>query len=364
MKGIPLLLFFLTALWLGGCSPEPEKSMDKEEAVNASDNGLRQNKAEAILTDLNIPWSIQKSGEVFYISERTGSIVHRQDGKMKRQKVELEKRLSQNPEAGLLGFVLAPDFETIPQAFAYYTYDQNGNPINRVVLLSLEGDTWKEIRVLLDKIPSGTYHHGGRIKVGPDGKLFVTTGDAHQDEIAQEMQSLGGKILRMNLDGSIPNDNPDPNSYVYSLGHRNPQGLAWDEAGQLYSSEHGPSAHDEINIIKPGKNYGWPLITGNETRPGLESPLFQSADDTWAPSGIAYHEGAIYAAALRGEAVKAFHLKTKQKQLDNVVEGLGRVRDVLIDGDSLYFITNNTDGRGTPGEGNDKLYRLTLSSLK
>ncbi|RFU69157.1 quinoprotein glucose dehydrogenase [Peribacillus saganii] len=361
MKGIPLFLLFLTVFWLGGCSPEPERSVDqKEEAIDASGNSVRQEKAEVILTDLDVPWTIQKTGEEFYISERTGSIVHWKNGEMKRQNVELGKRLSQNPEAGLLGFVLAPNFETSHLAFVYYTYEQNGNPKNRVVSLLFENDRWQEKRVLLDGIPSGTYHHGGRMKIGPDGKLFVITGDAHQDEIAQEMQSLGGKILRMNLDGSIPSDNPFPNSYVYSLGHRNPQGLAWDEDGQLYSSEHGPSAHDEINAIKPGKNYGWPLITGDETKPGLESPLFQSGDDTWAPSGIDYHEDTIYAAALRGQAVKAFHLKTKK--INNVVEGLGRIRDVLIDGNYLYFISNNTDGRGTPREGDDKLYRMDLLS--
>lgn len=361
IKQCVILLF--AAIMASGCSGnrQEEQDLDGPKGVETSGEPAKQEKAEVLLTNLRIPWSIQKSDDTFYLSERTGTIVKLEKGQMAREKAVLAKMLSANPEAGLLGFVLAPDFKETKKAFAYYTYDQNEKAINRIVLLGYNDNQWMEEKVLLDGIPSGQYHHGGRLAIGPDNKMYATTGDAKEDEIAQDKNSLGGKILRLNLDGGIPEDNPFLNSYIYSLGHRNPQGLAWDEEGQLYSSEHGPSGLDEINKIMAGRNYGWPLITGDEKKAGMESPLFHAGTNTWAPSGIAYHKGVIYAAALRGEAVKGFDLKNK-KQFD-VFTGAGRIRDVFIDGTYLYFVTNNTDGRGNPDKDDDKLYRLPLSSL-
>ncbi|RFU62523.1 PQQ-dependent sugar dehydrogenase [Peribacillus glennii] len=354
------LILSFAMIIASGCSVNINKDQEKTSPQPAETSGqpAKQEQAEVLLTKLKVSWSIQKTGETIYLSERTGNIVKWDKGKMAREKVNLKKKLSANPEAGLLGFVLARDFKTTNQAFAYYTYDENGESLNRIVLLGYKDDQWTEEKVLLDGIPSGQYHHGGRLKIGPDGKLYATAGDAHQDEIAQDKSSLGGKILRLNLDGSIPGDNPFPNSYVYSLGHRNPQGLAWDEKGQLYSSEHGPSGHDELNKIITGHNYGWPLIIGDEKKNGMERPLFHSGTNTWAPSGIAFEKGIIYAAALRGEAVKGFDLG-KREEFD-VFTGAGRIRDVLIDGGYLYFVSNNTDGRGNPDQDDDKLYRLPL----
>jgi glucose/arabinose dehydrogenase len=164
---------------------------------------------------------------------------------------------------------------------------------------------------MLDGIPGDTNHNGGRIKVGPDGYLYVTTGERYKPELAQDKDSLGGKILRISLDGSIPQDNPWPDSPVYSWGHRNPQGLAWQpDTGVLYSSEHGQSSHDEINIIKPGANYGWPLIEGDETAGkggvSLRLPLLHSGNQTWAPSGMTFitqgpWSGELLVAGLAGE---------------------------------------------------------------
>ncbi|MFD5851796.1 PQQ-dependent sugar dehydrogenase [Cytobacillus pseudoceanisediminis] len=356
--GAGLLVFGL----LAGCSSTGGNNSGKQ--VEDQEASLPAGEEPEILADeLDIPWSIAKTGETFYMTERQGSIVKVEDGKKERQKVELAKKLSTASEAGLLGFVLAPDFSQSNEAYAYYTYENTSGQFNRIVTLGLQEGTWKEERLLLDKIPSGQFHHGGRLEIGPDGKLYATAGDAATDpEIAQDVNSLGGKILRMNLDGSIPGDNPFSGSYVYSYGHRNPQGLAWAEDGTLYESEHGPSANDEINKILPGKNYGWPVIKGTEKKEGMESPLFTSGDDeTWAPSGVAYYKGKLYTAALRGSAVLEFDLETKNVR--KIVSNLGRIRDVFIEGDVLYFISNNTDGRGNPLDKDDKLYQIPLSDI-
>lgn len=331
--------------------------MDEEMDVT-----LTQVTPTVLADNLQIPWSIQKISDTFYISERPGAIVKVENGQKTRQKVNLSRRLSKAAEAGFLGFVLHPNFKENQQSYAYYTYDENGSPFNRVIELTLQGEVWSETKVLLDQIPSGAYHHGGRLKIGPDQKLYITTGDATIPENAQDVKSLAGKILRMNLDGSIPSDNPIGNSYIYSFGHRNPQGLTWDELGALYESEHGPSAHDEINLIQAGANYGWPIIQGAEKQQGMVTPLFQTGEVTWAPSGIAYHEDKLYVATLRGQALQEVDLATKKNR--ELITGLGRIRDVIIDGEYLYFVSNNTDGRGIPAEGDDKLYQIRLDEIK
>ncbi|PLR79033.1 quinoprotein glucose dehydrogenase [Bacillus sp. V3-13] len=357
MKKSLFLLLLLSVFMLFGCSNN-EYGREQPAAPQEAETAGKVTEPEIIADQLDIPWSIAKSEDTFYISERTGSIVQIKNGEKNRQPVKLAKPLATASEAGLLGFVLAPDFKETNRAFAYYTYEDESGQFNRIIELVLTDDQWSEQKVLLDKIPSGQYHHGGRLKIGPDGKLYATTGDATQPEIAQDLESLGGKILRINLDGSVPNDNPFSGSYVYSYGHRNPQGLAWSEAGTLYASEHGPSAHDEINRIEAGLNYGWPEIVGDETEPDMETPLFQSGNDTWAPSGIAFYKGRLFVATLRGNAVRQFDLE--QNTTSEFISGLGRIRDVFMDGTTLYFVSNNTDGRGTPDEDDDKLYKVEL----
>jgi glucose/arabinose dehydrogenase len=351
-------ILLVTVIIMGGCSTTPEKK--ESEGQEAS---LQLTEPEVVASNLQIPWSIDQIDDTFYLSERPGHIVKVGNGKAERQQVQLEKPLATAAEAGLLGFVLASDFSATKEAFAYYTYKDSTGQFNRIVVLQLDGNTWREERVLLDQLPSGRVHHGGRLEIGPDGKLYATTGDAAENpNIAQELDSLGGKIIRMNLDGTVPNDNPFPNSYVYSYGHRNPQGLAWGSAGTLYESEHGPSANDEINRIQPGHNYGWPMITGTEKREGMETPLFTSGNDTtWAPSGMEFYDDKLYVATLRGNAVREFDLQTGESK--EVITGLGRIRDVYIKDHYLYFVSNNTDGRGIPLEGDDKLYRIPLAKI-
>ncbi len=342
---------------LSGCSLF-EKNDD---GIQGDEVVVNQPNLEVLAEKLQVPWSIDKANQAFYISERTGSIVKIENGKTVRQPVQLEKPLAKAAEAGLLGFVLDPQFLDNQKAYAYYTYSDDGmGQFNRVSVLRTNGAEWTEEKILLDRIPSAAYHHGGRLKIGPDGLLYITTGDATTPETAQNLNSLNGKILRMKLDGTIPANNPFPNSYVYSYGHRNPQGLVW-VGKTLYASEHGQSAHDEINRINAGANYGWPVIQGTDQQAGMKTPLYQSGDETWAPSGLAVANGKLYAATLRGNAVREFGLR--QKFTRPVITSLGRIRDLYFDGDYLYFVSNNTDGRGNPDEKDDKLYRVLLRDL-
>lgn len=341
---------------------QTQNEMEHEQSQSGDNHERKETKGiETVAQGLDTPWSIARSNDVFYLSERPGKIIKIDGNKKTEQQVDLDKEVSTAAEAGLLGFVLAPDFKDSKEAYAYYTYEDNGQ-FNRIVKLKLENDTWKEEEVLIDKIPSGQYHHGGRLKIGPDDKLYATTGDASDEQNAQDKDTLGGKILRINLDGSKPKDNPMSNSYVYSYGHRNPQGIVWTPDGQMYASEHGNQANDEINEIKEGHNYGWPVIEGNEENNNMETPIFTSgSDDTWAPSGIAFKDGIIYSAALRGEGIMKFDVE--KDEMKKVATKYGRIRDVYIVNNDLYFVSNNTDGRGNPSQNDDKLYKVSLSQL-
>ncbi|KMJ59554.1 quinoprotein glucose dehydrogenase [Bacillus sp. LL01] len=360
---IPFL--FLTSCNLGE-QQDRGKGNESKETTTLPEKEVQQPRysvknKEVFATNLNVPWSITQNRDAFYITERTGHIVKVQDRGLKREDVDLSEQLLVYGEGGLLGLELHPDFETNGQAFAYHTYGTEQEVKNRIVLLKYHENKWVEEDVLLEDIEGAIFHNGGRLKIGPDNKLYATVGDANKPDSAQNKEVLTGSILRLNLDGSVPEDNPYPDSYVYSYGHRNPQGLAWNmESGEMYASEHGPSAYDEINRIEKGKNYGWPEITGDKLSEGMEAPLFHSETDTWAPSGIAFEKEKLFVASLRGEMVREFELNTGQQSI--LWNENGRIRDILLDGNYLYIISNNKDGRGTPGPDDDQLIRLELTT--
>jgi glucose/arabinose dehydrogenase len=351
------LFILVSVLLLSGCFNDGKNTSEESEKDTVE---VLARQAEVITADLDIPWNITKQNNTFYLSQRPGYIikVDADSGTKTVQSMEVTKKILHSGEGGLLGFILTPDFDTSQEAIAYHTYREGGAVFNRIIVLELTGNTWTEKGIILEGIPGGRIHNGGRIQIGPDGKLYATAGDAGNPENAQNLQTLAGKILRMELDGSIPGDNPFNNSLVYSYGHRNPQGLAWDQNGNLYSSEHGQSAHDEINLVEPGKNYGWPVIEGDEQGSGMVSPIFHSGDVTWAPSGMAITDNKIYVSNLRGEQILVVDLA--EKTVGTFFQSAGRMRDVLIEDNSLYTITNNRDGRGTPREGDDKLLKLPL----
>jgi glucose/arabinose dehydrogenase len=341
----------LISVFIAGCQSDQNESMENEETAGQSET----QESESVLKNLDVPWSIAKNDGNFYLSERTGQIVkwNRDTNEKTIQNLNLKKTLHLEGEGGFLGFELASDFKDSKQAYAYHTYKEGNTVKNRIVVLEEKNGQWNEIKIVLENIPGAKFHNGGRIKIGPDGKLYAAAGDSLVPELAQDKDSLAGKILRIEPDGAVPEDNPFPGSYVYSYGHRNPQGLAWDEKGTLFSTEHGQSAQDEINWIQPGKNYGWPVIQGDEEKEGMETPLFHTGDETWAPSGIAYKEGILYVATLSGKAVKLFDVDTGGVQ--TYLDGWGRTRDVMIEDDDLYAVTNNRDGRGNPANEDDQM---------
>lgn len=321
---------------------------------------------EALAENLRTPWAISFAGETIYISERDGSVVRLDaNGTMTRKAVEVTKGVSASGESGFLGFVLAPDFAESRTAYAYHTYEERGRILNRIVLLEERKHAWTEVRALLEGIPGSRIHDGGRLAFGPDGLLYATTGDAGDEELAQDLSSLAGKILRMTPEGGVPEGNPFPESLVYSYGHRNPQGLAWGADGTMYAAEHGPSGspggHDEINEIEAGGNYGWPDVYGGEAKRGTIPPLFHSGEPpAIAPSGIAATEdGRLLLATLRGETLFRFD-PAAPSRLTPILGTEGRLRDVTVRGGYAYVLTNNTDGRGRPGADDDRLLIVRL----
>ena len=324
---------------------------------------------EVVAEDLNVPWEVAVLDEDRYlVSERTGALVLLEDGE--RHVLERFDELDEPllGEGGLLGIALHPDFSENGYLYVYQTVDRDSveNTVRRFEV-DLEAREITNETVIIDGIASDRIHNGGRIAFGPDGHLYVTTGDAAEPASAQETASLSGKILRLEADGSVPEANPFGNE-VYSYGHRNPQGIAWDDEGRLWATEHGPSANDELNRIEAGENYGWPAITGDQTEPGMRSPVFHSGEsETWAPAGAASHDGRIFFAGLRGERLYEARIDGDEVTgfIGHLSGDFGRLRAVTVgpNEEYLYVTTSNTDGRGDPHENDDRLLRIPLDAF-
>ena len=335
-------------------------------------------KIETVAENLSIPWSIDwlPDGTILF-TERIGNLRAIQDGIVQEPLLSL---VVSGEEGGMLGVAVDPEFEKNNFIYLYYTYNEFPSTSNKLVRYQMNDGMVAEDKVLMDGIPGGPYHDGGRIQFGPDGKLYITTGDAGNPDFSQDLNSVAGKILRINSDGTIPDDNPWKDSPVYSIGHRNPQGIDWDEAGNLVATEHGPSgwrgvAHDEINVITPGTNYGWPDVIGDESMDGLQNPILHTGEDTWAPSGAEFYDGEkipqwsgkYFVATLRGS-----HLHMIDFDLQNNIvisheklfqDEFGRLRDVQTGPDGyLYILTSNQDGRGDPDSNDDRILRIIPES--
>jgi glucose/arabinose dehydrogenase len=327
-------------------------------------------KVETIAENLDIPWSIvwDPDGTIFF-TERNGNVRIIQDGIVSEKPI-LSLDVG-GGEGGLLGIALDPNYLENHYIYLFYTYNNFFSIENKVVRYVESNLTLSENKVLIDKIPGGPFHDGGRIQFGPDGKLYITTGETGNTNLAQDKNSVAGKILRINSDGSIPEDNPFSGSPIYSYGHRNPQGLDWDESGNFVATEHGPRQHDEINVIVPGANYGWPDIIGDEIMEGLVTPIMNTGDDTWAPSGAVFYDGnkipqwigKFFVATLRGNHLHMIDFdieKNKVLSHQKLFTGdFGRLRDVATGPDGyLYFLTSNRDGRGYPEINDDRILRI------
>ncbi len=336
---------------------------------------------QVLYKGLDTPWAIDfaPDGRAF-LTERAGQIRVVKDGSLQADPW-ITLTVTETGEGGLLGLALDPRFTQNGFIYVAYTYrSQQGTLANRLVRLREDPATGKgaQDKVLLDGVVAGQNHNGGRVKIGPDGKLYWTMGETFNGSLAQDLKSFNGKVLRLNTDGSIPADNPFPDSPVYSYGNRNPQGLAWQPGtGRLYETEHGPSGEkgccqDEVNFIEAGKNYGWPAISGAETRAGMETPVQQSgATATWAPGGAAFVTGGPWAdslvfVGLRGQALYRVTLDPNdprkvvsfQPYLQNQY---GRLRDVAQGPDgAIYILTSNRDGRGSPVADDDRVLRVVV----
>ncbi len=346
-------------------TPAPEDTQAPQPGGSA-EAGPVEVETTVVAAGLEAPWDLvfTPDGEAL-VSERDSSRLLSIDSS---GNVEELQRLPENGtgEGGLLGIALSPNYESDGYIYAYYTTDTD----NRVTRFRLGEDP----EPILTGIPVLTYHNGGRIAFGPDGNLYVGTGDAGDTSNSQDLNSLGGKILRVTPDGDVPADNPFSNSPIYSYGHRNVQGLAWDEGGQLYATEFGQNRYDEVNRIQPGGNYGWPAVEG-------EGGFFASGEyidpiATWAtseasPSGAAIlkngaipqWEGSFFMAALRGQRLYRLALDpsgTVTEQEELLSGQAGRLRHVVQAPDgSLWVLTSNRDGRGTPIATDDRILRLS-----
>jgi glucose/arabinose dehydrogenase len=312
-------------------------------------------RAREIASNLEAPWGLVplRDGS-FLISERDNRrIVRVKDGSTSTIKTIDEADPA--GEGGLLGLTITPDEKTV---FAYYTASDD----NRIISMSWDGRDLGSPKVILKDIPKGFIHNGGRMVIGPDDFLYVGTGESGSGRLAQSKNSLGGKILRLRLDGRPAPGNPFDNE-VFSYGHRNVQGLAFDDAGRLWASEFGQQTWDELNLIRKGDNYGWPEVEGSGNVDGMTNPKVVWRTSDASPSGLAYWQGDLWMAGLRGERLWQIPLDGT-KAGDPVAHfrgDYGRLRTVAVasDGNSLLLTDSNTDGRGDPAKDDDRLFRIT-----
>lgn len=321
----------------------------------------------SVAKNLEIPWALDflPDGSVIF-TERAGRIrlIDPKEGLLPEPLLTIDE-VAHIGEGGLLGLAVHPNFSENQFVYVYYTYQKGQDLANQVARFKKEDENLVDKKIIVDNIPGAANHNGGRIKFGLDRFLYITTGDALISDLAQDKNSLAGKILRVKDNGSIPTDNPFPSSPVYSFGHRNPQGLAWDEQGRLWATEHGATANDEINLIEPGKNYGWPIIRGEEKAEGLEAPVLQSGRETWAPSGTAFLEDSLFFAGLRSQILYEVKIKKEPITLQqHFSKKFGRLRDVVLGPDGfLYLLTSNRDGRGIPTLDDDQIIRINPKKL-
>ncbi|MBE1877673.1 PQQ-dependent sugar dehydrogenase [Myceligenerans pegani] len=365
-----LALVVVAGVALAGCGAAPGEGPERDPitspaapratpAVPSSSAAAVESVGEprAVATGLAAPWSVAFLGTTALISERDSADVRELLDDGSTRVVGTIEGVSPEGEGGLLGLAVDDD----GRLYAYST-GAGGNRVQRIELTGEPGSLGLgQAETILDGIPSASFHDGGRIAFGPDGMLYVTTGDAGDGDAAQDLDSLAGKILRMTPDGDVPDDNPFDGSLVLSYGHRNPQGIDWADDGTMFASEFGQNTWDELNVITPGGNYGWPVVEGVAGDERYVDPVQQWSPAEASPSGIEIIGGTIFVANLRGAVLRAVPVAQPSESAEYYAGEFGRLRDVTAspDGD-LWFLTNNTDGRGDPGPDDDRLMAVAV----
>lgn len=369
----------LLVVALGGCGSDDESETSSDAGTTSQAETTTSQEATAteasvpadqlepadVTTELEVPWGIDflPNGDAL-VTERDSGRLLRIDDSGKASEVQV---IDSEPagEGGLLGIAVSPDYATDKLVYAYYSTAED-NRISRFEL-------GEEPEPIVTGIETAEIHNGGGLAFGPDGMLYASTGDAGDGERAQDRESLNGKILRMTPEGDAPSDNPFGDSLVYSRGHRNVEGLAWDEQGELYATEFGESEFDEVNLIKPGANYGWPMVEGDGGDDGFVDPILTWSPSEASPAGAVIPDeeaenagslaGTILVAALAGERLWQVELSEDGEEVTGrtpLLEGeLGRIRTAVQTPDGeIWLATSNRDGRGTPNDGDDRIVRL------
>ena len=375
------------ALILIGCGQSPKGLAENEVATTQnvpSDENDNQTAAkfrvETVAAGLEVPWAFAflPNGNILF-TERPGRVRVVENGKLRAETVFTVPDVEPSSESGLMDLSLHPQFAQNNFIYLAYAYRGDGKQV-RVVRYKFANNTITEPKTIIEAIPAAPNHAGTRARFGPDGKLYVTSGDATDGDIAQQMNSIAGKTLRLNDDGTIPADNPfvnqkDARPEIWSYGHRNAQGLAWQPGSNLmFQTEHGPSGFDgpgggdEVNIVERGKNYGWNLIHHRETRAGMESPLLEYTPACAPASGMFYNgaafpefKGNFFFGCLRGAKIIRVTLNSRNvaAQEDLLKGTYGRIREMAEGPDGfIYFSTSNRDGRGSAAKEDDRIMRI------
>ena len=330
-------------------------------------------RVEEVVSGLEVPWSVAfTSPDRLLVTERPGRLRVIEQGKLIEQPLHVFSEVSTIGEEGLMSITLDPEYNENKYIYVSLAYESERGMFVKIVRFTDQGSLLADETTILDGIPAARYHAGCRMAFGPDGKLYITTGDSFDRQLAQDLKSLAGKVLRINADGSIPTDNPFEGSPIWSYGHRNPQGIAFAANGDLYISEHGPSVidgprgGDEINKIVKGGNYGWPLVSHGKLLEGTE-PALEVFTPAEAPASLLIYSsdvipqftGNFFFGALVGEGIVRMIPDGEGFKIEKDQTEYGRIREVMQGPDgAIYFTTSNRDGRGKPKTGDDKIYRI------